>query len=398
MTAHVTRGEPRQLGEVRPNLASAQRAIETNAEGPRMLDGDVERIERLTRQRAAAAIRDRHRDHERQPHAARVECLFDPDDGGLRIERVEDGFEQQQVTAAVDQAARLFAIGCAHLVEGRGAKRRVVDVRRDRQRPIGRPDRSRDQTRLLRRACAPLVGDTARDLGTLDIDLVCQVREAVVGLRDRSRGESVGFDDVGASFVVLGVNRGDRVGLCEHHEIAVALERLAVIPEPGAAEILLAQLQALKHRPHRAIENENPFSERVVQIREHVGRGVGVSHERIFFRRSLMPLAMTTVNGSPARRDPTVTCTRDKCATRQHGTQLVVVKSQPRIAELFAHPALMMRPQLEHEHMATGTDRPAPLRRRPPRGRSRGAGPVTTPRDPQTRRPTAAFPSRHAST
>ena len=38
--------------------------------------------------------------------------------GRLDVQRVEDGLGQQDVDAAVDQAAHLLVVGVAHLVEG----------------------------------------------------------------------------------------------------------------------------------------------------------------------------------------------------------------------------------------------------------------------------------------
>ena len=64
LTQHV--GQARQLGEVRPHVARAERAVDADAPRPRVLDRDVERVERLARQRAAAAVGDRDRDHQRQ--------------------------------------------------------------------------------------------------------------------------------------------------------------------------------------------------------------------------------------------------------------------------------------------------------------------------------------------
>ena len=86
--------------------------------GLRVRDRHPERVDRLARQRAAAAIGDRDRDHQRQPDAA-----FSSNTSsiatmrGLGVERVEDRFEQQQIAAAVDQAAHLFLVGVAQLVE-----------------------------------------------------------------------------------------------------------------------------------------------------------------------------------------------------------------------------------------------------------------------------------------
>ena len=114
-------------------------------------DRDVERVERLSRQRASAAIGDRRRDHHRQLDAARLELVEHGGDRRLRVQRVEDRLEQQQVDAAVDQPADLLAVGVAHVRERVGAERRVVDVGRDRQRAVGRADRAGDEARTIGR-------------------------------------------------------------------------------------------------------------------------------------------------------------------------------------------------------------------------------------------------------
>ena len=66
----------------------------------------------------------------------------------LGVERVEDGLDQEQVGAAVDQAADLLAIGGAQIVEGDGAEAGIVDVGRDRGGAVGRADRAGDEARL----------------------------------------------------------------------------------------------------------------------------------------------------------------------------------------------------------------------------------------------------------
>ena len=77
---------------------------------------------------------------------------------GLGVQRVDDRLEQQQVAAAVDQAAHLLLVGLAQLVERHVAERRIVDVGRDRQDPVGRPHRAGDEARAIRRPRGPLVG------------------------------------------------------------------------------------------------------------------------------------------------------------------------------------------------------------------------------------------------
>ena len=65
------------------------------------------------------------------------------------------------------------------------AERRVVDVRRDRQRAVGRADRAGDEARPVGRLRGPLVGRRARQPRAFDVQLVDERLEPVVGLRDR---------------------------------------------------------------------------------------------------------------------------------------------------------------------------------------------------------------------
>ena len=68
-------------------------------------------------QQAAGQIRDRAGNHDRHADAARFGLVEDRVDRRLGVERVEDRLDQQQVGAAVEQAARLFGIGLAQLIE-----------------------------------------------------------------------------------------------------------------------------------------------------------------------------------------------------------------------------------------------------------------------------------------
>ena len=116
---------------------------------------------------------------------ALLEDLEHRDDRRLGVERVEDRLDQQQVDAAVDEAAHLVAVGVAHLVEGDRAKRRVV------RRPA-RSTASGWSARSRRRRSAggpgvfarPLVGRGPGEPRRLEVQLVGERLEAVVGLRD----------------------------------------------------------------------------------------------------------------------------------------------------------------------------------------------------------------------
>src|SRR5205085_11089117 len=103
-------------------------------------------------------------------------------------------------------------------------------------------------------------------------------------------------------------------------QVVVGLEIASVIPEPLGAEIGLSQPIALPHRPHRAIEDEQPFREQFVQPVEcgHAYRLDLACPERSrggFGIRDLecgivlcAPLAISTANGSAVLLAST--CTR----------------------------------------------------------------------------------------
>jgi hypothetical protein len=149
----------------------------------------------------------------------------------------------------------LFGECVLHLIEGHRAKRRVVDVRRNRQRLVGWPDGSRDEPRLLRRR--PLVGGLLRKLCGLEVQLVHERLERVISLSDRRPAERIRLDDIGAGFEVLLVNPQNDVGTRQHEHVVVAAQLFGVRFEAFATEVRFRQRVALDHRPHRTIQDED---------------------------------------------------------------------------------------------------------------------------------------------
>ena len=189
-------------------------------------------------------------------------CFGDFGDGverGLGVERVEDGFDQQQVGAAVEQAVDLFAVGLAQIVEGDGAVAGIGNVGRDRGGAVGRAERAGDEARL-----AVLGGDAlgggARELCAVAVEFIGEIRHVVVGLRDRGRGKGVGGDDVGAGAQIIGVDVLDRLRLGQDQQIVVAPDVAVEILEALAAERGLVIFQALDHGAHGAVEHQDAFA------------------------------------------------------------------------------------------------------------------------------------------
>ena len=107
-----------------------------------------ERLDRVAGQVAARQIGEGHRQHDRQrrgraPARPRSAAMI----AGLGVERVEHRLDQDEVDAALDQRVDLLAIDRLQRVEIDLAKARIVDVGRQRQRLVGRPDRAGDPAR-----------------------------------------------------------------------------------------------------------------------------------------------------------------------------------------------------------------------------------------------------------
>ncbi len=162
-----------------------------------------EGLRRLPGERPPGQVDDRAGEHHRDARAARLEDLGDGEEGGLRVERVEDGLDEQDVGAAVEQALDLRPVGAGGLGEGEGAVAGVVDVGRERERLVERPDGTADPARALGRSRT--VGSLAGDAGGRGVELVHErvVGEAVVRLRDGRAVERVRLDQVGPGGEVL---------------------------------------------------------------------------------------------------------------------------------------------------------------------------------------------------
>ena len=84
----------------------------------------------------------------RSPDASKM--LVDGEERRLGVERVEDGLDQQDVHAALDERAHGLEVGVLHLVEGDGAEARVVHVRREGERAVHRPEHAGHEARPRR--------------------------------------------------------------------------------------------------------------------------------------------------------------------------------------------------------------------------------------------------------
>ena len=173
----------------------------------------------------------------------------------------------------------LLDIGLLDLVEGHGAVAGIVDVRRDRQRAVGRADRTRHESApavLLLGELGRLAGETC----ALRVQLVDDRFHAVIGLSDHGAGKRVGLADVGASEEIVEVDLPDSVGLGQDQEVVVALLVVGVIGEAPPTEIRLAVFEPLDDGAHGAVKDEDLFSRAFAQNLLDLGavNGAQVGH------------------------------------------------------------------------------------------------------------------------
>ena len=144
--------DPRHLGDVGAHLLGAERAVETDRDRVHVPDRVPERLGHLAGQGAAGRVGDRPRHDDRPAPAVVLEHRLHREDRGLGVEGVEDRLDEEQVRAALEQAAGRLGVRLDQLVEADVAGTGVVDVGRDGRRAGRRAEGARDVPRPVRRA------------------------------------------------------------------------------------------------------------------------------------------------------------------------------------------------------------------------------------------------------
>ena len=231
-----------ELGEEGVHEVGAEGAVEADGEWTDVLDGVPEGLGGLRGDEGFAAAADGGGDHDGELFAAGGEAVFvedfaDGDEGGLGVEGVEDGFDEEQVDPTGDQRAGLVFVGGLDLVEGDDAEAGVVGVGRVGEGDGEGADGSGDEAGAAGRG-GDAVGSLAALAGGLLVDLPGEgVEEWVVddllveggvfaaaglagvvdeefALGDAGGAEGVGLDDVGAGLeeAAMDVARSWRAG------------------------------------------------------------------------------------------------------------------------------------------------------------------------------------------
>ena len=193
-------------------------------------------------QQHLAALREqRDRGLDGQRPAGLLERLAGAEDGGLDLQDVLSGLDDDQIRAALHQAARLLGEDLDELAEADLAERRVVGG----GQVAGRPDRPGHEAILAR--------GLAGDLRGLRVDLERSVAQAPLVELQMTRLEGVRLDDLGAGLEHRLVHALDHIG-------AVQDERLVALARQ-AAVVLARQVEHLERGAHAAVVDHDAGSD-----------------------------------------------------------------------------------------------------------------------------------------
>ena len=248
--------------EVGLHLCGTERAVQSHREDIGMAHRGEERVEGLSREGAPSGIGDGHREHDGQALAHALHHAFGSIDGRLGIERVEDGLDEQRIHAALDEGLHLFVIGFHQFIVGDATQGWVVHVGADGAGLVGGAHRTCHEAGLL--GCAHSIGLAACDGSCGKVDLAAQVFAAIVGHRDALRIERAGLNDVDTHAQVAAVYVGNHVGTCEAEQVVVALLQSRQGGKALATEVSFSESEALYHRTHGAIQDEDALLDNIV--------------------------------------------------------------------------------------------------------------------------------------
>jgi hypothetical protein len=260
---HGPRGVLAEPGQRGAHVLGAGRAVDAHHVHRHALErrehgGDVR-----PEQHASIGIQgDLHLDG--NPAAAAGKGILDAHDGGLCLEHVLRGLDQQQVAVAIHQRLGLLGEHIGEFLEG---DVRQVGIRGGRQL-AGRADGAGHESALARRGEA--VSHAAREGCSRPVEVAHSFIETVLRHRDPVCAEGAGFDDVASRLEVGGVNGLDHLRPLQD-EVVVAPD-ITLAAEVHGGEVLL--LDAGAHGP--------------IEHQDLVGQRVEVAAVRVLGRRAAL--------------------------------------------------------------------------------------------------------------
>ena len=209
----------------------------------------------------AARLNEGDRSHDWDGKAQVLHQFFNGKESRLGIERIKNGFNDEEIHSPLDQSFGLLVIGLHQLGIGNVTSRRIVIVGGYRS-GLGRgPDGPGHPCVGPRMAFHVGIGSLTCHSATRFSQLGSQRNHVIVSQGDGLSIEGVGFDNVGPSFEVGQMNVTNHLRASQIQQVVVALEILTPISKALSPEIGLLQLAHLDHGAHRTIQKDDAFLE-----------------------------------------------------------------------------------------------------------------------------------------
>ncbi len=203
------------LLDMRTQVFGSQCTVKPDTDRVCMHDRVPECLRRLPCQGATTGIRDRSGYHNRQVLSQGLQAVQHRINCRLGIEGIKNGFYQENIRSALNQAPCGFGIGLHQFVKRNIPETRIIDIRRNRGGTVAGAQNTRDKTGPAGRLFLDPVGHGSGQAGSFHVQFMHQVLHVVIRHGNRIGIEGVGLENVGARFKILPMNVGNDVGLSE---------------------------------------------------------------------------------------------------------------------------------------------------------------------------------------
>ena len=182
-----------------------------------------------------------------------LKVFIDGKQGRLGVERVENGFDQQHITAAFHQCLHLFKIRAAQFFKGDIAGPGVIHIRADAGGFGCWPQGAHHKPGVLWRRIFVAGGTGQPRRG--QVHLARQVAQVIVSLGDGGCAKGIGFNQVSPGSQIGFVDVPDHIGPGDAEQVAIVFDVFRVGRKALTAVIGFGQLEALDHGAHGPIQN-----------------------------------------------------------------------------------------------------------------------------------------------
>ena len=159
----------------------------------------------------------------------------------------------------------MLAISLCQLPESYGAIVRPVHIRRHGGCAVGGTHRAGDPSLSAGVGGKEFVRGFPGQPRRRQVDIPHRAFQTVIRLRNRSRVERVGFNDLRACLEIGAVNPPDHIGSGDCQDVVVTLEISVMGGKAVAPKIFFAQRMPLHHGSHGPVHQHNPLGQRLFQ-------------------------------------------------------------------------------------------------------------------------------------